>query len=335
MTGSPDDSVTISVSSVAGAGGGGGGAGVTGAGMVTVAVPLFPSLVAVIVIVPAATAVTTPDVVTVASAELLDDHDTARPVSTLPLASRVEAASVSDAPTASCDDAGVTTTDATGAGAGAFTVICALPVFPSLVAVIVAVPAAFAVTTPLALTVAVCGALDAQTMLRPVSVLPLPSYVIAVSVIVPPTVSVPLVGATATDATGIGAGVVTVTCALATFPSLVAEIVVVPAASAAIFPLASTLATCGALEDQVTARPVRGEPLPSNVVALNCPVAPTRRPMDDGAITIDATGTAVTESVAIAECPSALAAICAVPIALAVTTPDADTVATAVSELDQ
>ena len=330
ITGSTDESVTTSVSSVAG--GDGGGGGVAGAGTVTVAVPLCPSLVAVMVTVPAATAVTTPEVVTVAIFASLVDQVTTRPDSVFPLASRVVAVRVADEPTATCDDAGVTTTDATGTGAGAFTVICALPVFPSLVAVIVAVPAAFAVTTPLVLTVAVCGALDAHTMLRPASVLPLPSYVIAVSVIVAPTVSVPVVGATATDATAIG---VTVTVALALFPSLVAEMVALPAASAVMLPLLSTLTICGALDVHATARPASGEPLPSYVIALNVPVAPMARFTDEGATVMDATGTAVTDSVAMAECPSALAAICAVPIARAVTTPDADTVATVVSELDQ
>lgn len=170
MTMSGFDDVTISVSSVAaGGGGGGGGGGAGGAGTVTVAVPDFPSLVAVMVAVPAATPVTTPAVVTVATAASLDDHVMLRPVSVLPAPSSVAADSVSDAPMLTCELPGVTTTLATGTGAGAFTVICAVAVFPSLVAVTVAVPACTAVTTPELLTVAVCGALDAHTMLRPVS----------------------------------------------------------------------------------------------------------------------------------------------------------------------
>jgi hypothetical protein len=156
--------------------------------------------------------------------------------------------------------------------------------------------------------------------------------VIAVSVIVPPTVSVPLVGATATDATAIG---VTVTLALALFPSLVAEMVAVPAASAAILPFASTLTVCGALDVQLTARPLSVLPFASKVAALSVAVAPIARFTEFGVSVTDATGTAVTESVATAEWPSALAAICTFPTALAVTTPDADTVATVVSELDQ
>lgn len=169
-------------------------------------------------------------------------------------------------------------------------------------------------------------------MLRPESVFPPPSYVIAVSVIVPPTVSVPLVGATATDATAIG---VTVTVALALFPSLVAEIVAVPAAFAVTLPFASTLTICVALDVHVTARPLSGAPPPSYVVALNVAVAPVARFIDDGVTVTEATGIAVMDSVAIAECPSALAAICTVPMDFAVTTPAAETLATVVSELDQ
>lgn len=272
----------------------------TGAGALTVtcAVPTFPSLVAVIVAVPDAIAVTTPDALTVAVCGALDAQTTPRPASAFPLASYATAFSVSEAPTESCDVVGATTTDATGTGAGALTVICALPTLPSLVAVMVAVPAAFAVTTPDALTVAVCGALEAQTRLRPASAFPFASYVMAVSVIVPPTVSVPDVGATATDATAMG---VTVTVALALFPPVVAEMVAVPAATAVIPPFASTATVCGALDVHATARPPSGEPFASNVIALSVAVAPIPRFTLAGATVTDATGTAVIDSVAMAE----------------------------------
>jgi hypothetical protein len=60
----------------------------TGTGVtVTLAVPLFPSLVAVIVAEPAATPVTTPLDETVAIPVLELDHVTARPVNTLLFAS--------------------------------------------------------------------------------------------------------------------------------------------------------------------------------------------------------------------------------------------------------
>src|SRR3989442_1332634 len=90
----------------------GGGAGVT----VTAAVPFLPSLVAVIVAAPAATPVTSPLPLTVATAGLPLAHVTTRPTSRLPLASFSVAVSCTVAPTETLGLAGVTVTDATGAG---------------------------------------------------------------------------------------------------------------------------------------------------------------------------------------------------------------------------
>jgi hypothetical protein len=74
--------------------------------------------------------------VTEATPVLALDHDTTRPVSTLPFASRVVAASWTVAPTSRLDDGGEIVTVATGTGAGAVTVIVALLLLPSLDAVI-------------------------------------------------------------------------------------------------------------------------------------------------------------------------------------------------------
>jgi len=82
---------------------------------VIAAVPLCPSLVAVIVAGPAATPVTSPVDETVATALLLVVHVTARPVSTFPDASFVVAVSCTVAPTLTVAIAGLTVTDATGA----------------------------------------------------------------------------------------------------------------------------------------------------------------------------------------------------------------------------
>jgi hypothetical protein len=60
---------------------------------VIAAVPAFVSLVAVIVALPAATAVTSPDVETRLMEELLELHVITRPVTTLLLESRVTAES--------------------------------------------------------------------------------------------------------------------------------------------------------------------------------------------------------------------------------------------------
>src|SRR5437899_1784428 len=86
---------------------------------VAAAVPLLPSLVAVIVAVPAATPVTNPLPLTVATAALLVAHVTTRPLSGVPLASSGVAANCTVAPTVRLGAAGLTLTDATGRGAGA------------------------------------------------------------------------------------------------------------------------------------------------------------------------------------------------------------------------
>src|SRR6185436_15199723 len=114
------------------------------------------------------------------------------------------------------------------------TVTVAVPDFPSLVAVIVAVPGATPFTTPLGVTVAMAPLLVVQTMERPVSVLPLASCVTALSVVVPRTNAVAVDGETVTVATG---GAVTVTVAVPDLPSLCAVIVTVPGATALTTPV--------------------------------------------------------------------------------------------------
>ena len=129
-----------------------------GSDTVIVAVPVFPSLVAVIVEVPTATAVTTPAAETVATFCAPDVHVTVRPVNALPAASFTASVSVVVPPTASGVVAGVMVTVATGTIAAA-TVIVALPLFPSLVAEMEAVPGATAVTSPAVDTLATVDAL--------------------------------------------------------------------------------------------------------------------------------------------------------------------------------
>src|SRR6185436_6411284 len=105
---------------VDGAGGGGTGAG-GGAGAactVTLALPDFPSLVAVITAVPAATPLTLPDEFTVAVLGLLELQVMARPESTLPLASRVTAVACTFAPGSRDDADSETVIEATAAGVG-------------------------------------------------------------------------------------------------------------------------------------------------------------------------------------------------------------------------
>src|SRR2546428_1436038 len=175
----------------------GGGAGVT----VTAAVPFLPSLVAVIVAAPAATPVTSPLPFTVATAGLSLAHVTVRPASGVPFASSGVAVSWTVNPACTEGAGGLTITDATGTK---ITVTAAVPLWPSLVAVMVAAPAATPVTRPLPLTVATAGLPLAHVTTRPTSRLPLASFSVARSCTVPPTETDGLAGPTLTDATGAG-----------------------------------------------------------------------------------------------------------------------------------
>jgi len=141
-------------------------------------VPLFPSLVAVMVAEPVASPLTSPLALTVAVFVLLLVHVTVRPVSTLPFASFSVAVNWTVLPTLMLADAGLTVTVATGGG---FTVIAAVPLLPSLVAVIVTDPTATPVTSPLPETGATVGSLLVQVTVRPVSGFPAESSGVAVS----------------------------------------------------------------------------------------------------------------------------------------------------------
>jgi len=189
---------------------------------VTVDVPLFPSLVAVIVAVPPDAPVTTPVLETVATAVLLELHVTTRSVTTVPFTSLTVATSVVVSPSLTLTVAGATVTLPTGIAA---TVTADVPDFPSLVAVIVTEPTATPVTTPVADTVASAVLLDAHVTVRPVSTAPFASFTVAVKFVVWPTMTDVAAGETVTLPTGAGA---TVTEAVPVFPSLVAVIVVRP-----------------------------------------------------------------------------------------------------------
>jgi hypothetical protein len=81
------------------------------------------------------------------------------------------------------------------------TVTAAVPLLPSLVAVIVALPGALPVTSPLPETAATVGVLLTHTITRPDRGWPSASKVDAVSWSVPAGARVPLVGLTTTAAT--------------------------------------------------------------------------------------------------------------------------------------
>jgi hypothetical protein len=97
---------------------------------VTLALPLFPSLVAVIVAVPVATPCTTPFDETVATAVLALTQVTVRPLRTLFAESRSVTCNATDWPVEMFELPGLTVTDATGAEAATMIVIFAVPRVP-------------------------------------------------------------------------------------------------------------------------------------------------------------------------------------------------------------
>jgi len=217
---------------------------------------------------PTATPLTTPLLETVATAALSLAHVTVRPVSVLPFASFSVAVSATVRPTATLAVAGLTVTVATGT---CTTVIVALPLCPSHVAVIVAEPATFPVTSPFELTVATAVLLLAHVTVRPVNGLPFASFGVAVSCTVLPSSTLADAGVTVTLATGTG---VTVTLDVPLFPSLVAVIVAEPVTTPVTSPLPFTVATAVLLLDQVTTRPVSAAPFASFGIAVSCTVWP-------------------------------------------------------------
>src|SRR4029077_3874498 len=292
-------------------------------------VPLRPSLVAVIVADPTATPVTSPLPLTVATAVLSLDHVTTRPDNGLPFASFGVAVSCTVKPCCTLAGDGVTVTEATGTGV---TVSAEVPLLPSDVAVIVAVPTATAVTSPLPSTVATAVLSLDQVTTRPDNGLPFASLGVAVSCTVSPTTTLAGDGVTVTEATGAG---VTVTLDVPLCPSLVAVMVAEPAATPVTSPLPFTVAADVLLLAQVTTRPVSGLPFASFGVAVSCTVCPTNTLAGDGVTVTEATGTFDTVTDAVPFCPSLVAVMVAAPAATAVTSPLPSTVATAVLLLAQ
>src|SRR5687767_8971388 len=129
----------------------------TGWRTVTSVDPCFPSIVAMMAAVPSARPVTTPDEETLAIDGALLDHATTRPPSGCPLELRATAVSWMVLPTLTLGDRGLMSTAATCSGR---TETLAVPEFPSLVAVMVEVPAEMPVTTPVWDTVATSVLLD-------------------------------------------------------------------------------------------------------------------------------------------------------------------------------
>src|SRR2546421_709060 len=116
----------------------------------------------------------------------------------------------------------------------------------------VAEPAVRPLTSPVLVTAAIALALLDHVTTRPLSAPPLASFGVAVSCTDPPAGRLAEGGLTTTEATGTG---ITVMVEVALFPSLVAVMVVEPAATPVTSPLLLTVATAEALLDHVTTRP--------------------------------------------------------------------------------
>jgi hypothetical protein len=256
-----------------------------GGSTVTEAVPDWPSLVAEIATgPPGVSAVTTPLADTLAIAGFAEVQVMGRSVRTLFPASRRVAASWVVAPTGREVASGVMLTLAIGAN----TVIWALPLLPSAVAVIATgPPGVSAVTTPLADTLAIAGFVEVQVMGRSVRTLFPASRTVAASWIVPPTGREVASGVMLTLATGAN----TVIWALPLLPSAVAVIATdPPGVSAVTTPLADTLAIAGFVEVQVMGRSVRTLFPTSRRVAASWIVPPTGREATAGVTVIVAIG---------------------------------------------
>ena len=285
-----------------------------------------------IIVVPTDSASIAPLVaLTVATAlfELL--QTTTRPVSTAFAASRVTAVAVVKPPTTTEVAPSDTVTVATGTGD---TVTVAEPPTPSLVAMIFAVPAATAITTPVpALTVATAVFELLHTITRPLSTLFAASRGTAVAVVLPPTTSEDAPSDAVTVATGTG---VIVTVAEPVMPSLVAVMLAVPAATALTTPVpAFTVATAVFELLHTITRPVSTLFAASRATAVAVVAPPTWTEDAPSVVTMLATGTADTVTLAAPLIPSLVAIIDAVPTDTANTAPVvALTLATAEFELD-
>jgi hypothetical protein len=233
---------------------------------VRAAVALFPSLVAVMVAEPGTTPVTWPLGLTVTTLGLLLVHDTVRPVKVLPAESFGVAVSWTVCPTCRPAVAGEIATEATGM---VVTVRAAVPLLPSLVAVMVAEPGTTPVTWPLGLTVATLGLLLVHDTVRPVKVLPAESFGVAVSWTVCPTCRLAVAGEIVTEATGTN---VTVIVALLFLPSLIAVIGAVPGATPVTRPVGLTITMLVSPLAHVTVRPAKVPPAESCGVAVSCTV---------------------------------------------------------------
>ena len=143
------------------------------------------------------------------------------------------------------------------------------PDFPSLVAVIVAVPSATPLTSPVVDTVAMLLLLEPHVTTRSVTTVPFASLTTAVSCVVDPLLTLVGEGVTVTVPTGTA---VTTTEVEPLLLSLVAVIVAVPGDTAVMRPADDTVAIVLLLELHVTTRFVTVVPFASFTVIVGVDV---------------------------------------------------------------
>lgn len=143
-----------------------------------------------------------------------------------------------------------------------------LPFFPSELAVIVALPAALAVISPLDETAATPELDVVHVIVRPDSALPDASRRITAACIVPPAVTAFVGTVSARVATGADGTGTTVITAFPDLPSTVAVIVAVPTPVAETEPMLDTEATLPLEVAHVIERPLRTLPLASRAIAV-------------------------------------------------------------------
>jgi hypothetical protein len=133
-----------------------------------------------------------------------------------------------------------------------------------------AVPAATAVTSPVAETVATLGESDDQVMVRPVRTLPLASLTSAIACVVPPVVNDddPRFTVTAAAVPEPEEDALTAMLASPLTESTLAMIVPLPIVKAVTIPVDETTATAVFVDDHVTVFPVRVFPAASTTVAV-------------------------------------------------------------------
>ena len=178
----------------------------------------------------------------------------------------------------------VTVTVAMGAGGVAVTVNVVLPDFPSLVAMMFAVPTAIDVTAPVADTRAIVVSLEPHVTTRPLSVFPFASCSVALAWVPEPATTDAAANETLTVATGAGAASAIETGTDSVMPPVDAVTVALPALRAVTIPADETRAIVVSLLAQVIAMPESGFEELSRATALSASESPVVSDTVDGVI---------------------------------------------------